>query len=491
MCSSISPSSSPFPGKFSIARNRCYAPGFPENFGLIAFKVNILQTNNAQSYKQRLLQVMNSNPESSRKQGFGSSDIAVSGISSTRCAARKDDTSGDGGFQWRRKSEIPELHHGPSSSSPSSSPSYKSSTNENGNTRGFPQKSSASDNRRQGQGRGRSGGSFKGRSFSAGRGTSSRNRTFSSNVDEDAGRNYVANGSLEGKRKKPPKIREQVRITSPIGSDPKVAILGGGMSGLMCALTLQEKGIRSTVFDTGKHGLGGRMGTRDVAQVNGHELAFDHAAQYFTATDPSFKKLVKKWIIEGAVKEWNGVVGTLDKGGMFTELKSPTKYIATHGMRLLADHLAAERKLMDVVRPCWISRLNEHGGMWHLSEYEKDRGEFDIVVIAHNGKCANRLLGPIGVPLVAKQMKRLELSSIWALMAAFEQPLPAPVSYSGSGQVEGAFVRDIDSLSWMGNNTAKLQPQQKSGPYCWTFLSTAKYGKKNKVPQARLMYSIN
>ena len=52
------------------------------------------------------------------------------------------------------------------------------------------------------------------------------------------------------KRIKPPKVKEQVKILSPLSKNPNVAILGGGMSGIMCALALQERGIRSTVFDT-------------------------------------------------------------------------------------------------------------------------------------------------------------------------------------------------------------------------------------------------
>lgn len=291
------------------------------------------------------------------------------------------------------------------------------------------------------------------------------------------------NVTYEEKKKKPPKIREQVRILSPLNSNPHIAILGGGMSGLICALTLEERGIRSTVFDTGKHGLGGRMGTRHIAQVNGLPLVFDHAAQYFTVTDPTFQNLVNQWNSEGAVKEWNGIVGTLEKEGKFSELLPCSKYIATNGMRLLADHIVSKRQLIQVKRPCWISQMNEVNGMWHLFEYEKFQGAFDMVVIAHNGKCANRLLGPAGVPLIAKQMKRLELSSIWALLAAFEEPLSLSNSHNMKGQPEGAFVVGVDSLSWMGNNTKKLHPLQGHGPYCWTFFSTAAFGKKNKVPQ--------
>lgn len=41
--------------------------------------------------------------------------------------------------------------------------------------------------------------------------------------------------------------------------------------------------------------------------------------------------------------------------------------------------------MVKVVRPCWISKLEPFNGMWYLSENGKPRGQFDAVVIAHNG----------------------------------------------------------------------------------------------------------
>lgn len=82
-------------------------------------------------------------------------------------------------------------------------------------------------------------------------------------------------------------------------------------------------------------------------------------------------------------------------------------------------------------------------------------------------------------------MKRLELSSIWALLAAFEDPLPFPDA-EVTFPFEGAFVKGVDSISWMANNNKKFPNFQKDGPHCWTFLSTAAYGKQNKVPQENI-----
>lgn len=74
------------------------------------------------------------------------------------------------------------------------------------------------------------------------------------------------------------------------------------------------------------------------------------------------------------------------------------------------------------------------------------------------------------------------MSSIWALLAAFEDPLPFPDT-AETFPFEGAFVKGVDSISWMANNNKKILNFQKDGPHCWTFLSTAAYGKQNKVPQ--------
>ncbi|XP_062203624.1 uncharacterized protein LOC133905858 [Phragmites australis] len=279
--------------------------------------------------------------------------------------------------------------------------------------------------------------------------------------------------------------QEQVVFSTPVPADPSVAVIGGGASGLSCASALAARGVRAVVFDTGMHGLGGRMATRVVGD-DGELLVFDHAAQFFTASDERFQKLVHQWLDRGLVREWRGLIGELEAGGLFRTIPASTpRYIGVNGMRPLADAMLPESDMIKVVRPCWISKLEPFNGLWRLFENEKPCGEYDAIVIAHNGKCANRLLSTSGLPSLTKQMKRLELSSVWALLAAFEDPLP--IRHNDScGAFEGAFVRDVDSLSWMGNNTRKLFPMQTGTPECWTFFSTAAYGRRNKVPQENI-----
>lgn len=79
------------------------------------------------------------------------------------------------------------------------------------------------------------------------------------------------------------------------------------------------------------------MGTR---VVDPHPLKFDHAAQFFTVSDSRFAEIVDAWMEKGLVREWLGTVGDLNNGGEFVPfLPSPARYVATKGMRFLADSL--------------------------------------------------------------------------------------------------------------------------------------------------------
>jgi predicted NAD/FAD-dependent oxidoreductase len=172
-----------------------------------------------------------------------------------------------------------------------------------------------------------------------------------------------------------------VVFSTPVPADPTVAVIGGGASGLSCASALAARGVRSVVFDTvpihsppppspslprsfephlpprstpfvqGKHGLGGRLATRTV-DGGGDErrLVFDHAAQFFTASDDRFRKLVEEWVDRGLVREWRGSVGELEAGGRFTPTSSSTpRFIGVNGMLPLANAMLPEVHQIDIL----------------------------------------------------------------------------------------------------------------------------------------------
>lgn len=121
------------------------------------------------------------------------------------------------------------------------------------------------------------------------------------------------------------------------------------------------------------------------------------ASQFFTATDPRFQSLVDEWSAAGAVREWTGPVGRLSPAsrGVLTPLPpSPPRYIASNGMRSLAQHMGESAVLkfgperMQLRRPLWVSRMaaDDAAGGWKLTGENANQGVFDAVVIAHNGE---------------------------------------------------------------------------------------------------------
>jgi predicted NAD/FAD-dependent oxidoreductase len=309
---------------------------------------------------------------------------------------------------------------------------------------------------------------------------------------------------------------KQVSFDRPFSATPTIAIIGGGASGLACAQQLAFHSIPSVVFDTGEHGVGGRLATRSSLDASllkttpsppplpQNSMVFDHAAQYIQSNNPAFINILHQWERKMFIKEWKGTIGSIEKPGTLSEFPKngdsfSKVYVAEGGMRQLATNMSTElisSGLVEIRRPQWVSNIYHDGknNGWRVEgKGRRKEGLFDAVVIAHNGKCANRLTAPMGVPDIHRQLKRLKLSANWVVMVAFERPV-FPSDYHDSRELppfEGAHVDDSNEvLLWAGNNTKKLGMHSGSNSNissseieCWTLLSTNKYGKLNKVPQ--------
>ena len=272
----------------------------------------------------------------------------------------------------------------------------------------------------------------------------------------------------------------QVQWKAPMSREPVVGIIGGGVAGLSCARELAVHGIRSHVWDTGRLGCGGRMATRSSRDGS---LSFDHGSQFLSSTDPRFDATLRQWEEEGAIRAWEGPVGRLNRG-VFEASEGKKRYVGAGawGMRGVVRHLEVQLPtgLVEITRPLWVAKMVPEVTGWKLSGKNKELGMFDVVVIAHNGKCANNLVGDCGAaPRVARQLMGLRLSATWVCMLAFAEPLPG-VALS----FEGAAVEGSPELSWVANNTKKLRlVHHHPGVSCWTLSSTNAYAQKNKVPQ--------
>ena len=248
----------------------------------------------------------------------------------------------------------------------------------------------------------------------------------------------------------------------------RVGIIGGGVSGLAAASHFLQCGIACTVFDTGKRGVGGRCSSRTNTQFPG---AVDHAAQFVESSGRSdaFDALIQDCVSTGVLRPWDG------------------KFVGseTEGLGALPDFMAEG---VEVRQDRWVA---PNGGVFKKPDgtWSADREPFDAVIIAHNGKCAERLTSKIRSP-VAKLCKaafgtkpspsRMTLNSVYSLV--FEVP-------AGSFSYDGvAKVFDDDAVLAFAANQGKKLGWSKDGDATetWTALSTGAFGSKNKHPQEQL-----
>ena len=258
-----------------------------------------------------------------------------------------------------------------------------------------------------------------------------------------------------------------------------VAVIGGGVSGLSCAARLSAGGAVVVVFDTGRRNVGGRCSSRQVQQG----IIVDHACQCFTtpARFSVFAEQARRWEADGVVRRWENV-GTL-RDGVFSASKSQ-HYITLNGMGALPEHMSIS---LNVRGDTWVSRVERVGNKWVLYNNQNELGRFDHIVIAHNGKCADRLMKTSTADKLHRLLMcqfgdnpsagtKMQLSSLWTLVVVFREPLKL--------HFEGAELQGCSRLSWVANNTKKYQ--QSVEFEAWTLISTRSFGKQHKCPQENI-----
>lgn len=217
---------------------------------------------------------------------------------------------------------------------------------------------------------------------------------------------------------------------------PRVAIIGAGLAGLTLARFLTGTGFPVKVFDKGR-GPAGRMSTR---QADGG--SFDHGAQYFTARDPGFQRMVGTWVEQGLVAEWPGRFGSLEHGTVTPKTEGPVRYVGVPGMNAVARQLASGVDLRCGVR---VEHVRREQGAWALTSGSGEAlGAFDVVVAAVPAPQAVPLLS--GAPALAARVAEVRMEPCWAVMAGFDAPVPLPL--------DGVFIHG-SPLSWAARDSGK------------------------------------
>ena len=225
----------------------------------------------------------------------------------------------------------------------------------------------------------------------------------------------------------------------------RFAIIGAGMAGLACADVLAGAGHAVTLFDKGR-GPGGRMSTRRMATPLG-EVALDHGAQYFTARDSGFRRLVDGWRQRGIVARW--------------PIVADDAWVGRPGMSAVIKDMAAAHTVRWGHR---VTGLVREDGRWRLVSESGGFGPFDAVLLAIPAEQASAILSlhDFAMARIALMARSLPC---WTSLFVFDQELPLP-----------ALLRTGGDIAWAARNSAK---PYRSGPEAWVVQANASWSSKH------------
>jgi renalase len=154
--------------------------------------------------------------------------------------------------------------------------------------------------------------------------------------------------------------------------EKKIAIIGGGISGISLADHLKD--LASIQIFEKSRGIGGRMSTRYT-----DDFQFDHGAQFFTARSEKFQKFLEPFIKRDIVNEWLPKIFTLEVGEKpFKRDWLEPHYTAVPKMNTLCKTIAVKH---DVYLKIEIASISQEPAGWFLIDSDNGRhGPFDWVI---------------------------------------------------------------------------------------------------------------
>ena len=265
------------------------------------------------------------------------------------------------------------------------------------------------------------------------------------------------------------------KVKGPVFGKPlKIAVIGGGLSGLFAARTLSDHGHQVQVFEKMDR-PGGRIATQIDSTV-----AFDTGAQYFTARDERFRRYVQSWQIDGIVQPWKCKVQVIKSGRLSDEKRFTERWVGVPAMDAIPAHLAAAVKIELNIN---VISVKKNMDRWQLIDQHHNVYEpYDAVIVSAPPPRATAFLK--SSPAMLNHLSKVKMQPCLAVMAAFEKSLDL--------QFDAAFIHQ-SPVRWAARNNSK---PRRAGVECWVFHANAEWsqatynGKDDKTAVKSLLVSF-
>lgn len=229
-------------------------------------------------------------------------------------------------------------------------------------------------------------------------------------------------------------------------SDRRVAIVGGGLSGLVCARLLKDSGVDCFVLDRGRN-PGGRVGAKSISH-NDQQILMNHGAPKLDCHEARSRAIMTQLGVRVS-----------DQG-----------FIQCADMRSVIMQLAAEIPIKSSTE---VLQIQRDGASWVLQakSYGHD-GEFEThasdIVFACPSVQASRVLDASGLARPA-EFQRVRYASQWVLLLVVE----SDALLSTSGETlrfvdKGTSIESIEAVHRTGDHLAliaRMSPHRSSELY--------------------------